>query len=543
MDNFATPSPATPGTFSPVTRTITPDMFARAFANLPPTGQTIYEDSDEKQQANLSGVHVAARTIGQKSKTAPRGSISPLQRWNSERRQSTQGNTTHGLQASLPASNTAPASPGHISITITPPQASTDNQLNDVPATGSGHVPPTTGDGTAAQRTYAEKADSDSESIVEDGDESDEEFGNLRHPQMAPQTRANLEDLIFAGKDHTTLHYKQLWEAAKREEDQYVKDNRAWKYGHDFAAGAVNQFTSFGLGGIAATALGTPWLFPPASALLSELLGDRLAQLIRRSTIIPTASREHFENHRRPARELGDLIAACKGKDPKKPFSVEIIDSNGKKKIIKMTAAEALEHTGWPNRLSAFGKNLLVRGLPFLWFAFIYWPRDYYINDHCKSVFYPNATGDLGNMNSTSIDFCPHPQQVNVTSVCWALQIFGGMMAGGMTMLTNQLLSRLLQGDERTTYSTRTLKLQADYLRSACLDTKAFLDGISSDQFNEQFAKENNTVEEIQRIVTSAKALDRLQKKSCRSQRKNPPCGRLIEESWTKPRRSTATKL
>lgn len=504
MDNLTT-SP-------PTRRPITPDLLARTFASLPPTTQT--KDRHDSRQADLPVVHAATRTIGQKSKTAPRGSISQLQRWNSERRQSIQGNATRGLPASLPASNAAPVCPGHISITITPPQPSTDDQTDGESGSASLPAPQPSGDNLAPQGTDAEDPPSDSESIVEEGSESDEEYGNLRHPQMAAQTRASLEELIFAGKDYTTLNYKRLWEAAKKEEDQYVKDHRVWKYGHDVAAGAANQFTSFGLGAIAATTSGIPWLFPPVSALLSDLLGDRLAQLIRRSTIIPTASREHFENHRRMARALGDLIADCGGKQPKKRFLVETTDELGNKTKVKMTAAEALAHTGWKHGLSAFAQNLLVRGLPFMWFAYIYWPRDYYINDHCKSVFFPNATGDLGAMNSTSNAFCPDPQQVNVTSVRWALQIFGGMMAGGMTMLTNQLLSSRLQGDERTTYSTRTWKLQADYLASARKDTKDFLDSISSRQLDEALAGDDGMLEKRkQDLVKSVHVLDRLQAK------------------------------
>lgn len=512
MDNLAPPTTGSRVPSSSARRPITPATLAQAYASLPSPGQTIRTDSDENHQANLPSVHVTTRTIGQKSKTAPRGS-NLLQRWNSERRESIQGNTLHGLPASVPASNAASASPGHISIIITPPQASISNQVGDKFSSASEPAPQFTGNNKAPQDAHAQDEDSDSESLVGGGGDSDEEYGNLRHPQMAPQTRASLEDLIFAGKDHTTLHYKRLWEAAKAEEDQYVKNHRVWKYGHDLGAGGVNQLTTFAVGAIVATATGNPWLFPVVSAILSDLVGDRLAQLTRRSTIIPTASRDHFENHRRMARALGDLIAGCSGKEPKKRFWVETTNERGEIKKIKMTAAQALAHTGWQHGLSAFAQNLLVRGLPFLWFDFIYSPRDYYINDYCKPVFFPNATGESGTMNSTAIDFCPNPEQVNVMAVRWALQIFGGMMAGGMTMLTNQLLSSCLPGIERTTYSTRTWKLQADYLESARKDTKDFLDRISSGALDEELARDGMLEQRKQDLVKSAHVLDRLQAK------------------------------
>lgn len=514
MDNLAHTPPASPS--RPTLRAPTPAMLAQTFASLPPLSSGT--DRHESQHADLSDVHIASRTIGQKSKTAPRGSLSPLQRWNSERRPSIQGNAGPGLPASLPASNAATASPGHLSITITPPQASSGNQTEDESGTVSGPAPQASGDSNAPQDICAEETDSDSESLVEDGSESDDEYGNLRHPRMAPATRAALEELIFAGKDHTTLHCKRRWEAVRAEEDQYVKDHRAWKYTHDFAAGAVNQFSSFGLGAIAANTSGIPWLFPVVSAVLSDLLGDRLAQLIRRSTIIPTASREHFENHRRIARAFGDLIADCRGKQAKNRFWVETTDAQGNKTKVKMTAAAALAHTGWQHGLGAFAQNLMVRGLPFMWFAYIYWLRDWYINDNCKPVFFPNASEARhdfsGITNSTAIGFCPDPQQVNGTAMRWALQIFGGMMAGGTTMLTNQLVSSLFRDrDERTTYSTRTWKLQADYLASARTDTKEFLDGISSGRFDEELGRDGMLKERKQDLVKSVHVLDRLQAK------------------------------
>ncbi len=488
-----------------------PSRLAEAFARLPPLSQTRETENEEVPPANLPNVHLAASAIGRRSQTAPRGSTSPLQRWNSERRQSIQQNATQGLQASRPATQPASPEPNDIAIIITPPKS---DPPDDDSSTVGEHHSDSSDDKAVRGNPPPDNPDSDSESRISfDLSETDEEYGKLGHPQMAANTRAALEDLIFAGKDLTTLHYKRLWEVASAEEDQYVKDHRVWKYGHDVAAGSVNQLTSFGLGAIVATAAGNPWLFPVVSAILSDLVGDRLAQLIRRSTIIPTASREHFENHRRMARALGDLIAGCSGKQPKKRFWVETTDALGNKTKVKMTATEALAHTGWQHGLGAFAQNLLVRGLPFMWFAYVYWPRDYYINDYCKPVFFPNATGASATMNSTATAFCPNPEQVDVTSVRWALQIFGGMMAGGMTMLTNQLLSSWLPGNERTTYSTRTWKLQADYLASARRDTKDFLDRLSSGQLDEELGQYEMPEERKQDLVKSARVLDRLQAK------------------------------
>ncbi len=508
MDNYR----ATP----PARRSASPGQLAETFAMLE---QLKYADETghrDKQPANLLNIHGATRGIGRRSQTAPRGSTSPLQEWNDKRRQSIRGNDTQRLQSSLPASQAATSGAAPVAIASTAPAPLKNDPTKDDSIIGDNDRD-SSGDDMDPHGAGGDIGDqhSDSESIV--SSTSDEEYGNLRHPRMAPETRADLERILFQDKDLTTLHYKKLWEDAKKAEDQYVKEHRVWKYAHDFAAGGINQLTSFGAAGALAAATANPWLFPVVAAVLSDTVGDRLAQLIRRSTIIPTASREHFENQRRIARLFGDLIVSCRCQRPKGHFKVRTMGPDGKEIEVRKTAYDMLKASGPAQGVGAFAQNLVVRGLPFLWFAFVYWPRDYYINDYCKPAFFPNATSPqpdgFGVANRTSSDFCPDPLQVNVTAVRWALQLFGGMMAGGMTMLSNQLLSSCLLGEERTTYSTGTWKLQAEYLKSARQDTKNFLDRIQAGQLDEEFKKGGMSEDRIQHLVKSAHVLDRMQAK------------------------------
>ncbi len=508
MDNYSATTPTR--------RSASPSQLAETFAMLEQLKYADEADHGNKQPANLLHIHGATRAVGRRSQTAPRGSTSPLQEWNDKRRQPVQGNDTPLLQSSLPASQAATSGAAPVAIISSPPaplknDPPKDDSIiddNDPESSGDDMDPHGAGGDIGAEQSY-------SESIV--SSTSDEEYGNLRHPRMAPETRADLERIIFQDKDLTTLRYKKLWEDAKKAEDQYVKEHRAWKYAHDFAAGGINQLTSFGVAGALAVMTGNPWLFPVVAAILSDTVGDRLAQLIRRSTIIPTASKEHFENQRRIARLFGDMIVSCCGKEPEGHFKVKAMGPDGKEIEVRKTAYDMLKASGTAQGLGAFAQNLVVRGLPFLWFAYVYWPRDYYINDYCRPVFFPNATSPqpdgFGVTNLTSPDFCPDPQQVDVTAVRWALQLFGGMMAGGMTMLSNQLVSSCLHGEERTTYSTGTWKLQAEYLKSARQDTKNFLDRIQSGQLDAEFKERGMSVDGIQHLVKSAQVLDRLQAK------------------------------
>lgn len=476
-----------------------PTVLAQTYADITTTQQSTTIDV----RANLKDVHRASRVIGQRPHTVR----NPLQRWHSERceqsvrRASIQADHTNGLDASItkPADTSHPG-PNH---SVTEP-ADTDSDITD------------------QSRMDASQSD---EVSFPDSEDSDEEFGNPRHPRIDPRTRNGLEALIFEGKALTTLRHKKQWEEAKLREDRDVRMHRGSKYAHDLAAGAINQLTSFGIGGIAAVAAGNPWVFPVVSAVLSDMVGDRLAQLARQSTVIPTASKLHFENHRQLARALGDALAACAGKVPKKKFVVVTgTDAQGEPIHRKMTAAEALHHTGWTNGLKTWGQNLLARGLPFLWFTAIYTARDYYLTQQCGPVFFPNQTVSPPDAfeftNSSALAGCPDPQQMDVDALRWSLNLIGGMLSGAMTMFSNQLISSFLLGEERTNYSASTWKLQVRYLEAARTDTKQFLDALAEGSLSEQFAQEGMGKPEIADLAKAAQALSQIQEKELTIARK-----------------------
>ena len=336
--------------------------------------------------------------------------------------------------------------------------------------------------------------DSDSSSIVDapsssDDESSDDEFGSADNPKMSPQNRAELEEAIFGNKFNTTAKYKKEWETAKAKEDREVQLKRASKYAWDTAAGAANQVTSFGVAGVTATLTGNPWLFPVVAMLTSDLIGDRLAQVIRKSTIVATGTKVHFENHRRLARAIGDLIESCSGRAPKRKFLVEVTDpESGKKEKIKMTAWEAMKHTGCSAGLSAWGQNLLVRGLPFIWFSTIYGPRDYYLNYRCAEFFFPNGTAHH-QPNFTLPSECPNADAIDPIALRWSMILIGGMMAGALTTVTGQLLGSLLPHEERTNYSPDTCRKEVIFKESALIDIKAYLDWLDPNEDTEEAMK------------------------------------------------------
>ncbi|MFM8464685.1 MAG: hypothetical protein ACKOA0_11425, partial [Burkholderiaceae bacterium] len=336
--------------------------------------------------------------------------------------------------------------------------------------------------------------DSDSSSIVDapsssDDESSDDEFGSADNPKMSPQNRAELEEAIFGNKLNTTAKYKKEWEIAKAKEDRDVQLNRASKYAWDTAAGAANQVTSFGVAGVTATLAGNPWLFPVVAMLTSDLIGDRLAQVIRKSTIVATGTKAHFENHRRLARAIGDLIESSAGRAPKRKFLVEVTDpESGNKEKIKMTAGEAMKHAGCCTGLSAWGQNLLVRSLPFIWFSTIYGPLDYYLNYRCAEFFFPNGTAHH-QPNFTLPSECPNADAVDPVALRWGMILIGGMMAGALTNMTGQLLGSLLPHEERTNYSPDTCRKEVIFKESALIDIKAYLDWLDPEEDTEEVMK------------------------------------------------------
>lgn len=374
-------------------------------------------------------------------------------------------------------------------------------------------------------------SDSDSESEIDsvdsDSESTDEEFGKSDNPKMDPKTRAGLEAMVFEGKQNTTLRYKSEWEQAKKREDLEVKRERFKKYAWDAAAGSVNQATSFGVGGIAVAFTGNPWVFPIVACLASDLVGDRLAQVIRKSTIVTNASKEHFENQRRCARAMGELIEACAGKEPKKKFLVTTgMDADGNPIKEKMTARDALQAYGRLHALGTAGQNMLVRGLPFLWFTMIYWTRDYYLNYRCYDTFFPTpANTSLGAPTSShnataTASGCPDLSKDDTEALRWAIITLGGMLAGATTAVTNQMISAFMAGEERTNYSPDTWKLAVKYLESARIDTKMYLDKLATPAYREELKAQGMDGEQIAVLEKAAHSLSGIQDKELSLARK-----------------------
>lgn len=364
------------------------------------------------------------------------------------------------------------------------------------------------------------ESDSEIDSIDSDTDSTDDEFGKASNPKMDPKTRDDLEAIIFEGKVNTTLRYQTAWKKACSREDLHARQHWARKYAWDMLAGGVNQLTSFGLGGLVVAGTGNPWLFPVVAVLASDLLGDRLAQITRKSTIVANVSKEHFENQRRIARALGDLFESCAGKEPKKKFVVVTgKDTNGHEIKEKMTAAEALRHYGRLKGLSSFCQNMVVRSLPFLWFQGIYSIRDYILNYRCHDTFFPTAFNSSLNMTpsycnlTTTPSGAPNPVAIDSEALRWGVVLSTGFLAGAATAVTNQLIASCLPHSEITNYSADTWKLKVKYLESASIDTKNYLDKLSTPEYGEELSAKGMDEEKIAELVKAAETLQGIQKK------------------------------
>lgn len=452
----------------------------RALANLL-KGSSIANPGPSAVEADLASVHAQSKSVKTGKPTSE-----TLQALGAEYRSltATRGNRGSGDTAALPATQDIPTGGPSAQTKPQPVRDSLDDNSDSVVEVNS--------------------ADSDEEF-------SDDEFGTEDNPKMSTKNRADYEQMVFVGKENTTLRYRKAWEDAKQLEDEAIRRHRLKKYGLDLIAGAANQVTSFGVGGIAATMAGNPWVFPVVAMLTSDLVGDRLAQVIRGSTMVAQGTRSHFENHRRLARALGDLLESCAGHAPKKKFSVEVTDAeSGKKTKEKMTAGEALRHTGCSTGLSAWGQNLLVRGLPFLWFSAIYGPRDFYMNAQCPDSFYVPASAAAW-PNSTTPAACPDPDELDPVALRWSMVLLSGMMAGALTTVSNQLLTSLLPHEERTNYSRDTFAKEVRYKESALADCKNFLDFLGS-------PKPGDT--ETATVIEGVETLKRILEKELRVARK-----------------------
>jgi len=327
--------------------------------------------------------------------------------------------------------------------------------------------------------------DEESSSIVDVSDSSDDDLEDLMPTKLREAIEKQLIQPSTRAKRADYLRQEEKETAA-------VKEARIRKYAMDFAAGSLLQLTSFGIGGFATIGTGNPWLFWVIVPVLNELLGEKIAQLTRTSTIGIPETQQLFAIQRQLGHALGDLFVACANKEPSKKFEIKV---NGD--IKKVTAAEALKHMGFGEGFKAWGKNFLVRGLPFAWFTALYATREWQLYDDHGGLFSANATkwcqSHTPNANCTNVEQLP--SGIDPVMLRTGIVFLVGMLAGGATSLTAQLIaSRMAGAVEKTNFSTDYYIKKMAYLDSLKIDIKTYKDNLhpkSWDYENKFFAADD----------------------------------------------------
>lgn len=324
---------------------------------------------------------------------------------------------------------------------------------------------------------------SGSSSII---DSSDSETSSDEEQTLPDDRKKFIEELV--SKASTNIKKNDMERQGEKEKSA-VQNARVKKYVKDFISGIPTQALSFGVAGATTISTGIPWAFPIVAGILNEVLAEKIGMLLRDSTYVVPETKKWLEIQRQLGRALGDIVASCKNADnaqTKKKFSIII---NGKKQ--PATAAEALRATGVYEIFASFSKNLLVRGLPFTWFAAIYIARDWTVHNTFSNYFHPNVSASCGpdsnldsfcNTSSTENSFV-HPQELAT-----AITYLGGMLAGGLTAMTSQLIASCMAGsEEKINFSTEYYVKKVLYLESLRKDIKNYIDDLSpeSDGYEE----------------------------------------------------------
>ena len=314
-----------------------------------------------------------------------------------------------------------------------------------------------------------ESPSDDEDSIVGYSDSSDDDLEDL----MPKELRERLENELI----HPSTRVKRTdYERQEQKEKAAVQEKRIRKYAMDFVAGGLLQLTSFGIGGFATIGTGNPWLFPVVVPLLNEWVGEKLAQLTRSSTIVIPETQQWFAIQRQLGHALGDLFVSCANKDPSKKFDIKV---NGE--IKKVTAWKALKHMGLVGGFKAWGKNFLVRGLPFAWFTALYAVRDWQLYEAHGGYFSGNATkwchSFTPNANCTNVE--QPTGTIDPVMLRTGIVFLVGMLAGAATSLTGQLIASQLAGaDEKTNFSTDYYVKKLAYLESLKDSIKKYIDNL-----------------------------------------------------------------
>ncbi|MCF8164525.1 MAG: hypothetical protein K9J47_03825 [Sulfuritalea sp.] len=320
-----------------------------------------------------------------------------------------------------------------------------------------------------------ENSSDDEDSIVSEADSSDDDLEDL----MPTERREKIENNLI---QPWTRVKKADFERQEEKETAAVREARIRKYAMDFVAGSLLQLTSFGIGGFATIGTGNPGLFPVVVPFMNELLSEKIAQLTRTSTIGIPETQQWFAIQRQLGHALGDLFVACANKDPSKKFDIKV---NGE--IKKVTAAEALKHMGLVGGFKAWGKNFLVRGLPFAWFTALYAVRDWQLYDAHGGYFSGNATkwchSYTPNANCTNVE--QPTGAIDPVILRTGIVFLVGMLAGAATSLTGQLIASQIDGAvEKPNFSTDYYIKKMSYLESLKLDIKTYIDNLSPKSYD-----------------------------------------------------------
>lgn len=220
----------------------------------------------------------------------------------------------------------------------------------------------------------------------------------------------NKRDLLenFIRKNASDSFMRKMTKIAD-EEASKLKGSGWKKWTSTVASGILSQWTSFAVGSEAAIGAKQAWLFPILSTICSEVISDKAAALVRRTTFTTNDAKNLYRKQRLIARAFGDMIRQCSGLKPEKKYRT----NNPQYKGQKFTAWDALwKDTDSIFKISAF--NMANRGAPFTCFTGVYIIRDALLVSVLKGA--------------------PGWQSL-------LLRLAAGAAAGGLTAFANQLIT------------------------------------------------------------------------------------------------------
>lgn len=324
---------------------------------------------------------------------------------------------------------------------------------------------------TMSKSVSATKSEEDSSSIVEvnsdDSSDASSEF-SIEVDGSAPPAAAPAS--IPAQTAPALSKRKQLEEKIMRPETRKLQQEflaleadskkaliaSPYKKASHLLSGAVSQGTGFAIGAPLAKAAGNFWLFPLFTSVLNELVSDKGAAMIRKTTFSTPDFKKLNYQQRLIGRITGDLIRECFGIPCKRKY--EIKDADGK--TIRVTAREALSKE--ESYFFVSGRNYLVRALPYIWFTMIYIGRDG-LNNHV----WPLAAKNF---------------ELNQSALETSTTVISGLFSGALTMLTSQAIAARMPG------TTETPNFGTDYW----VKKKAYLEALDIDRRDYVFALDTN---------------------------------------------------